>query len=185
MVKAGERDIIWDAGALYVWYVEREGSDPSTRGVAKADWQRREVGARLQAEGYTEPVIRKPSGQPLLPNRALSISHAGGWFAVLVAQHAAGVDIQPHRRSLEASLDFFLSEAERALLSNERDAYLAWSAKEAFFKYVAGALDSYRNDMTITQVDRERSALWLSHAGQDHALRWLQNDLYTLAYIAR
>jgi phosphopantetheinyl transferase len=89
----------------------------------------------------------------------VSISHAGEWIAVAVAEAAVGIDLEQRSRVLDASLEPLLRNADEAPGSLDADALLQrWVAKEAWIKREAGsALPGRLEQLCLLPVARERA----------------------------
>jgi phosphopantetheinyl transferase len=100
--------------------------------------------------------------KPYLEDEAFhfSVSHAGDYAAAIASRtHRVGIDIEQPSEKVQRIRHKFLSAPEEACLESvgreltpERSATLAWSAKEAAFKwYGLGGID-FRADMPLKQV---------------------------------
>ncbi len=99
-------------------------------------------------------ALRKPFLPPV-ENRHFSISHSFPYIAAAVSSTKnVGVDIQVFRDKIVRLQHKFLSEKEQLFCNNEPGKLtLAWSAKEAVFKwYGAGGLDFIRQ-IPITDIN--------------------------------
>ena len=78
-------------------------------------------------------------GAPILVGRTeqLAVSHGAGRVAVLIAEHACGVDIERWGRDFRRAVDRFLTDEERALATDEAFWAVAWCAKETLYKAAA------------------------------------------------
>jgi phosphopantetheinyl transferase len=96
------------------------------------------------------------AGKPFHPGHPLhfSISHSFPFAAVAVSKHIAGIDIECYRDKIIRLRDKFLSPAEQSIIAtNIQELTLAWSAKEAAFKwYEKGGIDFIAH-MPITQFN--------------------------------
>lgn len=96
------------------------------------------------------------AGKPYHPEHPLhfSISHSYPYAAVAVSETVAGIDIECYRDKIIRLRHKYLSEAEQQLVAeNIEQSTLAWSAKEAAFKwYEKGGIDFIQH-MPIIQFD--------------------------------
>lgn len=101
--------------------------------------------------------------KPLLSNGAFhfSISHCGDYAAVIVSdKNFVGVDVELVTPKIEWVKDKFLTETELEAVKNATGPKthtelltLAWSAKEAIFKWYGMGLLSFRKNMQIIHID--------------------------------
>lgn len=90
-----------------------------------------------------------------------SISHCGKYAAAIVSRKArVGIDIEIPIATVLAVKHKFLSEDEKVLIENcglrPLQAYtLAWSVKEALFKWYGKGQVDFRKDMKIKSLHRE------------------------------
>lgn len=96
--------------------------------------------------------------KPRLPNNQyyFSISHSYPYVAVVVSPYVeCGVDIQvPHPRMLQLQHKF-LSESERQLCSGDEQLItLAWSAKEAAYKWQGRRGVEFDEHMIIEKIEK-------------------------------
>jgi phosphopantetheinyl transferase len=140
--------------------------------------------------------------KPFLPNEAFhfSISHCGDYAAAMVSRvNRVGVDIEIISEKVGRIRDKFLSEKEQLMLTNtfedqhkvspESALTLAWSFKEAMFKWFGDGGIDFRNHLHIESVvckDNEFTAQCIlskqeSFHLQLHGLKFNQNILTWLA----
>lgn len=116
---------------------------------------------QLEATFPFEKMVISPEGKPELSDGSLyfSISHSFPYAAAIISRKkAVGVDIQMYVDKIERLQHKFLSDAEQQLTYNDiKKITLAWTAKEALFKYYGlGAVD-FKLDMPIQDI------LWYEH----------------------
>lgn len=108
------------------------------------------VDAALHRLGVEEPVTHDRYGGPLLPNAALSISHAQDahgvtWAGVAIGSAPVGLDMETPRPQLERVAPRVFSDAERALVGTEAESEwrrcAIWNVKEAAWKALGPDLD--------------------------------------------
>ena len=103
----------------------------------------------------------------------VSISHAGDWVAVAVAEVPIGIDLELRARVLDAALEPLLRNADEAPGALDADALLQrWVAKEAWIKRDAGsALPARIERLHLREVPRAAADVRIdSHAGFHVAL---------------
>lgn len=134
--------------------------------------QQQFVAVRVLLSALTgeRPVIRySGQGRPLLAGNsgAVSISHSGRFVAVAYSKgESIGVDIEcMPRQALQKKRDFFLNEAELGEFGSEAGLpglHLAWSAKEAAYKFAGSPATDFRNDIRVYPFQ-------VSDSGEIHA----------------
>lgn len=100
--------------------------------------------------------------KPFLEDEAFhfSISHCGDYAAIIVStQNRVGVDIEIPHSKIERIQHKFLSEKEKGLLNksdgkNIKMLTMAWSMKEAMFKWYGVGQVDFINDMRIEVVNK-------------------------------
>jgi 4'-phosphopantetheinyl transferase EntD len=119
------------------------------------------AGRLLLSELYEDFPIRliqiADTRKPYLPGEAFhfSISHCGDYAAAIVSrENRVGVDIEMPQDKIEKIKYKFLEPAEQEMLSalayKPLDALtMAWSVKEAMFKWYAAGKVDFREHMTI------------------------------------
>lgn len=110
----------------------------------------------LKADFPFEKMVLSPEGKPELNDQSLrfSISHSFPYAAAIISTtKSVGVDIQVYVEKIKNLQSKFLSEEEQTLFNNQISGItLAWTAKEALFKYYGlGAVD-FKGDMPIRDV---------------------------------
>jgi phosphopantetheinyl transferase len=108
----------------------------------------------------TELIAIADTKKPYLPNEShhFSISHCGNYAAAIVStQNRVGVDIEMPTTKIERIQHKFLSSKEQDLLANTGASYLqaltmAWSAKEAMFKWYGLGQVDFKAHMHINSV---------------------------------
>jgi phosphopantetheinyl transferase len=100
--------------------------------------------------------------KPFLPNEAFhfSISHCGDYAAAIVStQNRVGVDIEIPHPKIERIQHKFITESENELLdtidANEHNLLtMAWSIKEAMFKWQGIGEVDFKKHMQITAINK-------------------------------
>ncbi len=120
--------------------------------------------------GEEQRVLYDADGSPAIPQQIesvrqsdgkevhtvwthLSISHTEGWAAVLLASRPVGIDIERLGRRVERVTSRFLQESELALLRDEVELHLAWSAKESLYKVLGRDYFDLQHLTTIEAVN--------------------------------
>lgn len=106
-----------------------------------------------------QDIILSPSGRPYLPNESLkfSISHSYPYIAAIInEENPVGIDIQKYQEKIVRLQDKFLSPIEQEICNNDiTDITLAWTAKEAAFKWYALGEVDFINHMPINKIEWE------------------------------
>lgn len=97
------------------------------------------------------------SGAPLLkshPELHLSISHSKDWYAIALSDRVpVGVDVQEMKtEGLASGLAYFMAAAELDKEWTDRSLYLIWCAKEVWYKWKRGDVESYKEDLLIKEI---------------------------------
>jgi 4'-phosphopantetheinyl transferase len=103
----------------------------------------------------------------------VSISHAGDWVAVAVAEVPIGIDLELRERVLDAALEPLLRNADEVPGTLDADTLLQrWVAKEAWIKRDAGsALPARLERLHLRHAPRDAADVCIdSHAGFHVAL---------------
>lgn len=97
-------------------------------------------------------------GKPFFKNsnQQLSISHSFPYVAISLSAQSTGIDIQVYREKIITIQSKFLTAEEQKILNNNvQNLTLAWTAKEAVFKWFGeGGLD-FKQHMPIRKVQIE------------------------------
>ncbi len=125
-------------------------------GENKRELEKQGVRESLLKLGFDTAVLYRESGQPYLehyPEFFVSISHSKGWFAVYVAVHPVGIDIEVENPRIKEGASYFVNEQEQSFIGNLPDLHLIWGAKEAFYKLKEGAVSDLKNEVTLTSIE--------------------------------
>lgn len=124
------------------------------------------------------------NGEPLLSGSEeyshLSISHGAGKVAILLSKNHCGVDIESATRNFSRVATRFLSDRERTFITPE-DYPVAWSAKEAIFKFFQGKEVEFLSDFEITTI--KDTELNIKHKDKSYVVSIINHQGYVLAYI--
>ncbi|HTO15571.1 MAG TPA: 4'-phosphopantetheinyl transferase superfamily protein [Edaphocola sp.] len=103
-----------------------------------------------------EKIVVSPKGKPEILNSGLffSISHSYPFVAAIIGiDKAVGVDIQTYSEKIMRIKNKFLTAAEQAICENKiQKITIAWSAKEALFKYYGLGSLNFKRDMPIRDI---------------------------------
>jgi 4'-phosphopantetheinyl transferase len=126
-------------------------------------------------------------GKPFLIDADLrfSLSHSGGWAALVVARHEVGIDIEeirPDRATDDLAKRFFAArewEALRTLTDAERCAafFRCWTRKEAFIKLIGDGLSFPLDEFEVTLRPDEPPALLSVRGDAEAARRWTLHEV--------
>lgn len=113
----------------------------------------------LKEFGYTDDfsLDKLPSGKPVLsvPGLHVSISHAGDYAAVALADSPIGIDVEKMGQRVQRIRQKFMNEGEVAQLQNEADTdwmHVVWSAKEALFKFHPEGNIDFREHLHLKKI---------------------------------
>lgn len=95
-------------------------------------------------------------GAPYLVGRSehLSVAHGADRVAVVIADHAVGIDIERLDRRFEQIRSRYLTPAEEQLSDDPHFLAVAWCAKEALYKRAGRMGVDFKRDMQIVAVER-------------------------------
>jgi 4'-phosphopantetheinyl transferase EntD len=110
-----------------------------------------------------------PTGKPFLPDNSyfFSISHSADYVAVIISTKSnVAIDIQHVAPKIESIKQKFLTEVEMELLSNltislNEQFTLAWTIKEAMFKYFDDSGVDFKQHLNIASAIFENQ-VWIS-----------------------
>lgn len=106
--------------------------------------------------GRDAAIAYDAAGAPVVTNRAevrLSVSHAAGWVALLLADAPCGVDIEPAARDFSRVAQRCLTDDERRLSASPLWPGVAWCAKEALYKLAGRRGLDLRRDLGLERAD--------------------------------
>lgn len=119
-------------------------------------------------------VFYRPSGAPALRGGGcLSVSHGGGYAALLLSDAPCGLDIERAGRDYSKAESRFLSSGEKAALAPfGADApAIGWCAKEAMYKWSGLSGLDLIADMRLRQPDPAEGLLYGSVRERETVLR--------------
>ncbi|OFZ16490.1 MAG: hypothetical protein A3D92_17450 [Bacteroidetes bacterium RIFCSPHIGHO2_02_FULL_44_7] len=107
--------------------------------------------------GETVELEYAPGGAPLLkshPELHLSISHSKDWYAIALSNRVpVGVDVQEMKaEGLASGLAYFMASEEQDKEWTDQGLYLIWCAKEVWYKWKRGEVESYKEDLLIKEI---------------------------------
>ncbi len=113
------------------------------------------LGAGTEVEYDADGAPRLVGGR-----RSISISHAGGYVAVMFARARCGVDIEEAGRDFGRVAPRYILEAEEAAFGGiDRYKALIWCAKEAVYKYYGKPGIPFREGIEIVAIDPAASSM--------------------------
>lgn len=125
-------------------------------GISKKSLEKKGVSLLLDALSCSKYILgHHTSGQPYFvnnPNLFVSISHSDGWFAVAIAPHEVGIDIQTKRNRMKEGADYFINENEQPFIENEESLHIIWCVKEALYKKNGGNYPDLKNQVTVRSI---------------------------------
>lgn len=152
--------LINNPNSVLAWFRQEDYMESISRGVNKRLLEKAGIQHLLQELGYDQAEIGyRETGQPYLketPGSFLSVSHAKGWFAVMVGTEPVGIDIQTHSSRLIQGQDYFRNEREAPFSEDEQALHLIWGAKEAFYKLKEGQIPDLKEEVSITEIGEDQ-----------------------------
>ena len=114
-----------------------------------------------------EQIVLEHNNKPFLPSHPyhFSISHCDDYVAAIVSTHKqVGVDVETISPKVAKIRHKFLTETEESILTNSKvpltgieKLTLAWSAKEAMFKWLGETGVDFREHLNLQQLQGEKS----------------------------
>lgn len=151
--------IINNPNSVVAYFKQEDYNSLIAGGVNKRAIEKGGIKLLLEELGYGEvEILYKQTGQPYFKDRSgsfFSISHAKGWFAVIIGSEPVGIDIQAQSSRLKAGQDYFRNENERAFSEDETALHLIWSAKEAFYKLKEGEIADLKEDVSVLSISSD------------------------------
>ncbi|WP_341900280.1 hypothetical protein [Fluviicola taffensis] len=171
--------IINNPNSTVAYFKQEDYDQLISSGVNKRAIEKGGIRTLLQELGYGEDeILYKESGQPYLkdkPELFLSISHAKGWFAVIIGVEPVGIDIQTQSSRLKEGQDYFRNENERSFSEDETALHLIWGAKEAFYKLKSGELRDLKEDVSVSGISSDTLVLTFESTGYELKYLLLEN----------
>lgn len=181
-----EGKILISGGEIHIWYDDKYPSKVKEAGITRRELDRLAVREKLRFLEIGSRVMHDESGAPSLENEeflTVSISHFRGWYALLLSNRQAGIDIQPYKKALMAGKDYFVNPREKELEYNDRELYLVWAAKEAFYKLKKGRIADLKNEVTITEIKKRQNEIIAAYESGEFRLHYMENEEFVLVYI--
>lgn len=151
--------IINNPDSKVAYFKQEDYNQLISGGVNKRAIEKGGIRTLLQELGYgEEEILYKESGQPYLkdkPELFLSVSHAKGWFAVMIGKEPVGIDIQTHSARLKEGQYYFRNERELQFAEDEKALHLIWGAKEAFYKLKEGKIADLKEEVSVLNISNE------------------------------
>lgn len=148
--------IINNPNSVVAYFKQEDYDSLIVSGVNKRAIEKGGTKLLLEELGYGEDeILYKQTGQPYFKDKSgsfLSISHAKGWFAIIVGSEPVGIDIQTRSSRLKAGQDYFRNENELAFSEGESALHLIWGAKEAFYKLMEGEIADLKEDVSVLSI---------------------------------
>lgn len=155
-------------------------TSPSRRAERLA-WRR--VLRRLSPDAEVE---YEPSGAPRLKNYPytyISVSHCRDVVAVALSCAKCGVDVERVDRDFSRVAERYMTDAERALCSEEWWAAAVWCAKECLYKMAGREGADFKRDIIIESVDTSTSQILCRVYGEPMTLHYaMPDEKHLLAY---
>lgn len=152
--------IINNPHSVLAWFKQEDYMDLLKSGANKRALEKGGIRYLLKELGMDQSEIAyRETGQPYLkdnPESFLSVSHAKGWFAVVVGTQPVGVDIQTHSPRLIQGQDYFRNERELPFAEDEQALHLIWGAKEAFYKLMEGQIPDLKEEVSVIAIGDEQ-----------------------------
>lgn len=152
-------------------------------GVPKKELEGKVVSQLLDELDFSSTIYYKDTGQPFLvkfPKKCVSISHAGGWFAVVVNDEPIGIDIELDRPRILDGTDYFVNIREQQFLGNLLALHLVWGVKEAFYKKMEGNIPDLKNEVTLLTIYQQENQLEFEYNNALYKAMFIQNDGVTV-----
>lgn len=149
---------LWEIREEEAFFEERTGLKASGR------WEHRRLEflatrylLRLLDDSFPFEAIQiAEHGKPFLPsayNAHFSITHSFPYVGAAISRFPIGIDVQTYQEKISYLQQKFLSPDEQAYFQNDiRQITLAWTAKEAVFKWAGFSGIDFRQHMPIRQV---------------------------------
>lgn len=120
-------------------------------------------------------------GAPYLVGRSeyLSVAHGADRVAVVIADHAVGIDIERLDRRFEQIRSRYLTPAEEQLSGDPLFLAAAWCAKEALYKLAGERALSLRDDLHLLAYDGETLTAQIKN-GERITLSVLKGETYVV-----
>ncbi|MFI3319438.1 MAG: 4'-phosphopantetheinyl transferase superfamily protein [Rikenellaceae bacterium] len=150
----------------------------------------RDMGAEVSRYADT-PILYRASGAPYIEGLPLwfGVSHSRDMVAVVISDERCAVDIETRDRRFEAIESRYLSAEELAILEGAFGADLgvgravAWSAKEAAYKYCQTEGLDFVRDMQIVGVDELRAEITVTAQNRRLKLSYEVHEKYVVVAV--
>jgi len=167
---------------VFEWIDLKEGNKQS-----KVDFQRNVIHFFLKNElGIDSIVLHDDSGAPFLKNskKFISISHSENLFAVQLSDvDRVGVDVQVKKDNIYRGRGYFINDLEEQNFEmTSEELQLIWSAKESVYKYKKGAVEHYREGISVLEIRSDSIFVELNHYEKITCL-FLSEEKYKVVYV--
>lgn len=166
--------LINNPNSVLAWFRQEDYFELIREGMNKRMLEKAGIQHLLQEVGYDRVEIGyKETGQPYLigkPGSFLSVSHAKGWFALIVGTQPVGVDIQTYSPRLIQGQDYFRNEREARFSEDEKALHLIWGAKEAFYKLKEGQIPDLKEEVSVAAIGDDY--LIIEYQDAEHELKF-------------
>ncbi|MCO5260245.1 MAG: 4'-phosphopantetheinyl transferase superfamily protein [Crocinitomicaceae bacterium] len=149
----------------------------------KRDIEKEEALVSVAQLGFESPINYKKTGQPYLenfPDLHLSISHSKGWIAVYISDKPIGIDIEFENPRIMYGVTYYINKDEEQFIDTIQDLHIVWGAKEAFYKWKEGKIADSKNDITITNINRETNQVSVQFENETYLFDFLQEGEITI-----
>ncbi|MEX1192649.1 MAG: hypothetical protein WED10_01270 [Brumimicrobium sp.] len=179
-------EYVFSRGKLLVWK-EADYEEKVKKGGKKSEVETTAINKKLKEIGVDQPIEHDKNGAPIIHDKfyaEVSISHYGGWYAVLLSEVNCGVDIQPFKNSLLKGRNYFVNDSEELSLElTNTNLHLIWSAKETFYKFLNGNIEDLKNEVSIMEILMEDRIVKATYRSKNYELYFDVNELFVLVYI--
>ncbi len=133
-------------------------------------------------------ITYRPCGAPHIEGCQqlnISVSHTSTHVALLISPHRCGVDIEQLHRNFKRVASRYINTTEKSLshdLQPQQFMALAWSAKEAVYKYGGAVGIDFLHDITITSINTTTSQLQATLLGEEVELCYILDTDFVVCY---
>jgi len=154
---------------------------------SKVEFQRNVIRFFLKNElGIDSEVLHHTTGAPFLKKnkKFISISHSENLFAIHMSTiDRVGIDVQVLKDNIHRGRGYFINEFEENNFEmSTEELQLIWSAKESAFKMKKGAVEHYREDISIHEIKNKSIAVEINHK-EKITCSFLSEEKYKVVYV--
>ena len=129
---------------------------------------------KISYNKYGAPILNK--------KKNISISHTNNLAAIIISNNKVGIDIEKISEKPLKIAGKFISENDNVLI-NINETCLAWSVKEAIYKfYEIGGLD-FKNDIVIEKINKEKHMITAKFKNEILFLHYQKINNHFLVYV--